>query len=402
MLHKNVGIGDNHPTHNWEYANATARTGATGFVAGDVHKLALQLDDLSLWILVDTTPTWQQFGAGYTNEQAQDAVGGILTDSTTIDFTYDDVGNTITAVTKQQMSITSDASGLKLSGDAASPGNNKVYGTDASGIKGWKNDPAGGGGREVLTTARTYYVRTDGSDSNNGLTNSSGGAFLTIQRAIDVVCSLDMSIYQVTIQVGDGTYTQALLLNQYIGALPPLIQGNTTTPANVIISPTSGTCFSATTGATWRVESMKLQTTGGGHGLYSNSRSVIIHNKLDFGTMIGGAHLYANYNGLIQIALTSGSYTISGSATYHMRAAAGGAIQGFGASVTLSGTPAFSTYAYLSGVSYFYVGSQTFSGSATGVRYSVTLNSAIEGTGGVTTFFPGNSAGSTATGGQYV
>lgn len=39
-------------------------------------------------------------GGGYTNEQAQDAVGGILTDSASIDFTYDDAGGTITAVVK--------------------------------------------------------------------------------------------------------------------------------------------------------------------------------------------------------------------------------------------------------------------------------------------------------------
>lgn len=32
---------------------------------------------------------------------------------------------------------------LSLVGDVASPGNNKVYGTDASGAKGWKDDPAG-------------------------------------------------------------------------------------------------------------------------------------------------------------------------------------------------------------------------------------------------------------------
>lgn len=38
--------------------------------------------------------------AAYTDEQAEDAVGNILTDSATIDFTYDDTGNTITAVVK--------------------------------------------------------------------------------------------------------------------------------------------------------------------------------------------------------------------------------------------------------------------------------------------------------------
>lgn len=46
---------------------------------------------------------------------------------------------------KVQMSITKDGSGLKLSGDSATPGNSKVYSTNASGTKGWF-DPTGGTG----------------------------------------------------------------------------------------------------------------------------------------------------------------------------------------------------------------------------------------------------------------
>src|SRR4029079_13907135 len=61
-----------------------------------------------------------------------------------------------------------------------------------------------GGGREALTAHRTYYVRANGSDSNNALANTSGGAFLTIQKAIDVVAALDLSIYDVAIRVADG------------------------------------------------------------------------------------------------------------------------------------------------------------------------------------------------------
>lgn len=48
----------------------------------------------------------------FTNERAQDAVGGILTDSATIDFTYDDAGNTITAIVKPtSIDLTSHVTG---------------------------------------------------------------------------------------------------------------------------------------------------------------------------------------------------------------------------------------------------------------------------------------------------
>lgn len=63
-----------HVPHAYTYANAAARTGATGFVAGDVGKIAFQSDDKSLWALQDTTPTWTQLngaGGGVTTTRAQ-------------------------------------------------------------------------------------------------------------------------------------------------------------------------------------------------------------------------------------------------------------------------------------------------------------------------------------------
>lgn len=50
--------------HNWEYADATAREAATGFTSADLKKLALQLDDMSLWVLTNDSPvTWVRVGA---------------------------------------------------------------------------------------------------------------------------------------------------------------------------------------------------------------------------------------------------------------------------------------------------------------------------------------------------
>ena len=78
--------------------------------------------------------------AGYaTTGQLHDAV--TVSDTTTIDLTL--TGQQISGAVIVQMSVTSDASGLKLSGDAASPGNTKYYGTDGSGTKGFHTFPAG-------------------------------------------------------------------------------------------------------------------------------------------------------------------------------------------------------------------------------------------------------------------
>lgn len=60
MLHSDMGLQYAHVSYAWSYANAAARTGAGGFVAGDVGKLARQTDDNSLWLLSATTPTWVQ------------------------------------------------------------------------------------------------------------------------------------------------------------------------------------------------------------------------------------------------------------------------------------------------------------------------------------------------------
>ena len=52
------------PKVTFSYANAAARTGATGLTSEDVAKTALQIDTGTYWLLVDTIPTWIQLQTG--------------------------------------------------------------------------------------------------------------------------------------------------------------------------------------------------------------------------------------------------------------------------------------------------------------------------------------------------
>ena len=255
--------------------------------------------------------------------------------------------------------------------------------------------------REKLTANRTYYVRTDGSDSNDGLTDSPGGAFRTIAKAIEVVAALDISIYDVTIQVQDGTWTEPVVVNApWIGAGTVTLQGNTSTPANCVLN-VSGTCVTVNgMGSKLTVTGFTITSTIIGL-LAQNGGAISLGGGIVFGTC-GSAHMRANGQNALVYA-QSASYTISGGSQHHLMASPRGEINIFGATVTLSGTPNFSvSFAFADRLSFINAGSATFIGSATGTRYQVASNSVINTAGGGANFFPGNAAGSTATGGQYI
>lgn len=259
------------------------------------------------------------------------------------------------------------------------------------------------GMREVLTAARTYYVRTDGSDSNTGLANTAGGAFLTVQKAIDVTAALDLSIYNVTIQLAAGTYTQSshvVLLNApFVGKGTVTILGDTTTPANVILNSSAWICIEVNSNAILHVSGLKIQASV--YGLYaSTNSSIYIDGKMDFGACSN--QLYADQEGLI--SCVNINYNITAGGVAHFSAEDGGMMKITGNTITISGTPAFSTaFAYCSRASLLSTFSQTYSGTgATGTRYAVAVNGTIFVNGGGANYFPGDVAGTTATGGQYV
>lgn len=254
--------------------------------------------------------------------------------------------------------------------------------------------------REVLSSNRTYYVRTDGSDSNNGLANTSGGAFLTVQKAIDVIyATLDLGGKDVTVQVADGTYTGAVLADgPFIGKGSVTINGNNSTPTNVVFSTTSSSCVTAQNGAFISCTNFKVTTTTSGVGLLASKKGHVNFSGIDFGTCATHQIRSDDFGSVT----ATGNYTISGGAATHFNSVSG-AIRIQLRTVTLSNTPAFYIafcQTLISGLAT--VNGNTYSGTgATGVRYDITTNGVVYTAGGGANYFPGNAAGTTATGGQY-
>ncbi len=260
-----------------------------------------------------------------------------------------------------------------------------------------------GGIRERLTAARTYYVNaSSGSDSNDGLT--AGTAFQTIQKAIDTAAALDSSIYDVTIQLAAGTFAASagLVCKTMAGAGSVTIVGDETTPSNVVIQVTgSGTKYGLySSGNTiYNLRGVQLTYTGGGtgFGIFATAGANVQFQNVDFGAGWLQHIRSENY----AIIRATGNYSISGGAASHWEGSTGLIYVG-GKTVTLTGTPAFSSaFAEASFNSTFIAGSMTFTGSATGKRYSAATNSVIYVGGAGATYLPGDVAGSTSTGGQY-
>ena len=263
--------------------------------------------------------------------------------------------------------------------------------------------------RERLTAARTYYVRTDGSDSNTGLADSAGGAFLTIQKAIDIVAGLDIAIYDVTIQIGGSGSGRAFnavnSLKGPVGSGAVFILGDPTTPANVTITvaasyPTAPFYAAAGVVGIFKIRGFTLVNSSADLMLNQSNRCAIYYKQMTFGACHASfPQIYAFNGGRF---LWDGDYTISGGGNSHYQAQNSGSQighDGVAVTVTVSGTPAFGgAFAIaIEGGQLSPANSVTFSGSATGSRYNVASLGIIQTVGAGTSYFPGNAAGTGTT-----
>ena len=188
-----------------------------------------------------TAITWGHFAGFVTGGDSHDHIGG---DGATI------IETAITLADNTTNDVTTSKHGFvpKAPNDTT-----KYLRGDAT----WATAAAG---RELLDANKTYYVRTDGSDSNNGLTDSSGGAFLTAAKANAVVATIDKNGYDITVQFGAGTWSEDIIINTGIGDGDVIWKGTLTS----VETATSAT-VSAGSGATAGTVTKSGQFTGDTH-----------------------------------------------------------------------------------------------------------------------------------------
>lgn len=247
--------------------------------------------------------------------------------------------------------------------------------------------------RERLTVARTYFVRSDGNNNNTGLTDSAAGAFLTIQRAVDVICeTLDIVGAQVTIQLQQGvTFNENISLKNYVSSgltatqNEPIIRGDPTsfaTAASYTLNCGSGIGIGAVGLETrWRLVGFTIRGTDATHGTCVQadfgSSKIYIGQNMRFG--LAKVHRSAINGGKLE-QLVAPVEIFGGAQTSIVVSGPGsGYIEQDGASVTFTGTPAWaSSYLSVADGGGFLARSTTRTGTATGIRWQADSFSCID------------------------
>lgn len=246
--------------------------------------------------------------------------------------------------------------------------------------------------REVLRAPRTYYVSTSGSNSNNG--QSAGSPFATIAYARDLIYNtIDAAGQTLTIKLADGTYTTGAAftgLPTGLGSGSLVLEGNSGTPGNVIISTTSADDVTAIAGARISVKGIEFRTTTAGRALRAEGIGSYIY--IDAGCRFGATaeqQVAAFYGGTIE---QGAAYTITGNALTHYEVNGGMVIKGASVDATSRAFSANFANVYNGGT--LFVNNSTFTTtSSTGTRYFVYAAGLVQTYGAGTTIFPGNVIG---------
>ncbi|MBB4122905.1 hypothetical protein [Martelella radicis] len=254
--------------------------------------------------------------------------------------------------------------------------------------------------QSFLGEDRTYYVNSaTGSDTDTGL--AAGSAFATIQRALDVASAVNLNGHDITISVADGSYPHFASSRSVTGGKIS-IEGNLAAPSQVSVVASGGNPGISISHGGYAVAGFAPQPSAGQSAISVVAATVEIGSMHHSGVS-GGAHIACGAGGAIFL---SGSHSIAGGASIgHLYAADGGSIR------SAASLPSVEFVATSLGFGAFAVATNgsinalysafAAAGNATGPRYAASLNGVINTNGSGSTYYPGSTAGTTVTGGQY-
>jgi hypothetical protein len=284
---------------------------------------------------------------------------------------------------------------------------------------------SGGAAPTNFVNGRLYYVKTVVDANTITVAVTSGGTavsaasagsgthtathvspFLTVQKALDAVGSMDMSIYNALILVAGGQYDQALVTKPQVGGAAYTLKGDTTTPANVILTNNAagwGTFYVPGPGPQgWSIQGFRITASGSNSGaIFGFNGAVINYANIEFGAC-GNYHVWLN-NG--SFASMNGNCNVVATGTnIHWLMQQGCRMDTRGMTLTLTGTPAFATtFCQMNDICDILCSGMTFSGAATGSRFVMAGNSVINSSGAAeASYFPGNVAGTKPTGSLWI
>lgn len=275
----------------------------------------------------------------------------------------------------------------------------------------WKFLPApngtgGAGYRWKVPGAITLFVDPGlGSDANDGMTTGSG-ALATIAGAIIVLYQqIDCNNIQCTIQLADGTYTEAVRVdNPPVGSNVFFVTGNVATPANVVwAAPAIGdACLLVSDGAEMEISGITFSTAFTGcFAIFLHQTAIIdINAGIVFRAFNGGTHIGCDHGGA-SINMNAG-YKVLGGAAVHISIGPNCIFnQTGGVVIDMTSAPIFTNiYAATgAGANINLSTSITYAGSATGTKY--VLNGLCNFYAGSNTL-PGSVAGTTVNGAVFV
>jgi len=267
--------------------------------------------------------------------------------------------------------------------------------------------------RPPLTKATSVYVNASTGDDtlydgSAPTVSGSAGPFKTIPRAITYAFQFSPGPYVLTINVANGTYAGGISTPQYAGPTILLLGAG----VNTIISPINNQSTLSLVGPNFMTLDNFQISAGTGVGppsaIVASTQSNLITKRIWGGSATSG--VYEAYVGGVMTIVGPHVQLASTSAQSLIEALYNSIVNlNPGASFTFNGTFTCTSTIFTTNCSTITVGTQvsgppTFTNpsNVVGAKYQCVGNGTIYSSGLGTSFFPGNSAGSLATGGQYI